>query len=98
LGQIFTAIVLGRAGLRDSAEHVLERSRAGTDIDPRGELIGYEALARTFLGEHNQAITLLERYLTAHPEHRAGFAKVNSWWWRDLQKDPRFKIVAGMGR
>jgi serine/threonine-protein kinase len=98
LGQIFVAIVIGRAGLRDSAHHVLERARAGADIDPRGELMGYEALARTFLGEHEQAISLLERYLTAHPEHRAGFAKINTWWWRDLQEDPRFKIVAGMGR
>jgi serine/threonine-protein kinase len=98
LGQILVAIVIGRAGLRDSAHHVLERSRAGIDIDPRGELIGYEALARTFLGEREEAISLLERYLTAHPEHRAGFAKVNAWWWRDLQKDPRFKTVAGMGR
>ena len=97
-GQLFVAIVLGRAGLKDSAEHVIERTRAGADIDPRGELMGYEALARTFLGEHDQAIALIERYLTAHPEHRAGFAKKNYWWWRDLQKDPRFKIVAGTGR
>jgi eukaryotic-like serine/threonine-protein kinase len=98
LGEIFVAIVLGRAGLRDSADHVLVRDRASPDIDPREEVMGYEALARTFLGENEQAISLLERYLTAHPEHRAGFAKVNAWWWRDLQKDPRFKIVAGMGR
>jgi len=98
LGEIFVAIVLGRAGLRDSADRVLLRARAGSDIDPRGEVMGYEALARTFLGENEQAISLLERYLTAHPEHRAGFAKVNAWWWRDLQKDPRFRIVAGMGR
>ena len=97
-GQIFVSIVLGRAGLRDSANHVLERTKAGPDIDPRGELMGYEALARTFLGEHDQAISLIERYLTAHPEHRAGFAKKNYWWWRDLQNDPRFKIVAGTGR
>jgi len=97
-GQVFVAIVLGRAGLKDSAEHVLAGARAGSDIDPRDELMGYEALARTFLGEHEQAITLLERYLTAHPEHRAGFAKKNYWWWRDLQNDPRFKVVAGTGR
>ena len=97
-GQVFVAIVLGRAGLKDSAEHVLAGTRAGRDIDPRDELMGYEALARTFLGEHEQAITLLERYLTAHPEHRAGFAKKNYWWWRDLQNDPRFKVVAGTGR
>lgn len=97
-GQIFVAIVLGRAGLKDSAEHVLERTRAGSDIDPRGELMGYEALARTFLGEREQAISLLQGYLTAHPEHRAGFAKKNYWWWRSLQDDARFKSLAGTGR
>jgi serine/threonine-protein kinase len=97
-GQIFVAIVLGRAGLKDSADHVLERTHATSDIDPRDELMGYEALARTFLGEHEQAISLLERYLTAHPDHRAGFAKRNYWWWRDLQNDPRFKVLAGTGR
>ena len=98
LGNILVAIVIGRAGLRDSAHHVLERSRAGADIDPRGETMGFEALARTFLGEREEAISLLTRYLTAHPDHRAGFAKKNYWWWRDLQNDPRFKVMAGMGR
>lgn len=96
-GQILVAIVLARAGLADSAHHVLERSRAGTDIDPRGELIGYEALARTFLGERDTAVSMLERYLTSHPEHRAGFAKVNAWWWRDLQQEPRFKTLIAAG-
>jgi hypothetical protein len=37
-------------------------------------------------------------YLTNHPDHRAGFAKVNAWWWRDLQQEPRFKTLAGTGR
>jgi len=61
-------------------------------------VMGYEALARTFLGERDAAITLLEKYLTSHPEHRAGFAKVNAWWWRDLQQEPRFKTLAASGR
>ena len=59
---------------------------------------GLEALARTFLGERDAAITQLERYLTSHPDHRAGFAKVNAWWWRDLQQEPRFKTLAATGR
>ena len=54
-------------------------------------------LARTFLGERDAALSLLERYLTNHPDHR-GFAKVHAWWWRDLQQDPRFKTLAGTGR
>ena len=50
-GQIVVADVLGRAGLPDSARHVLVRARADRTIDPRGELMGYEAFVRTQLGE-----------------------------------------------
>jgi serine/threonine-protein kinase len=96
--QILVSIVLGRAKLADSAHHVLAASRAGSDVDPRGELMGLEALAHTFFGERTEAITTLEQYLTNHPDHRAGFGKVNAWWWRDLQEDPRFKTLAATGR
>jgi TolB-like protein/tRNA A-37 threonylcarbamoyl transferase component Bud32 len=96
--QILVSIVLDRAKLADSAHHVLAASRAGSDIDPRGELLGLEALAHTFFGERAEAISTLERYLTNHPDHRAGFGKVNAWWWRDLQEDPRFKTLAATGR
>jgi serine/threonine protein kinase/tetratricopeptide (TPR) repeat protein len=98
MAQMYVASVIARAGLRDSSHHVIERSRAGADLDPRGELMALEALAHTFLGERNEAISSLERYLTAHPEHRGGFAKANSWWWRDLQKEPRIKELVGIGR
>jgi serine/threonine protein kinase/TolB-like protein len=96
--QLLVAIVLGQAGLVDSAHHVIASSHAGPDIDPRGELLGLEALGHTYLGERAQAITLLEEYLTNHPEHRGGFGKVNAWWWRDLQNEPRFKALAASGR
>jgi len=88
--QIVAAVVIGRAGLRDSAHRVLERARVGKDIDPGGELVGLEAVARTLLGERNEALGLLERYLTNHPDHRV----TKAWWWRDLQQDPRFKKLA----
>ncbi|MEX2109504.1 MAG: protein kinase [Gemmatimonadaceae bacterium] len=96
-GQIVVAAVLGRAGLPDSARRVLIRARTDRTVDPRGELIGYEAFVRTQLGDKKEAVDLLQRYLTDHPEHRHGFAKMNAWWWRDLQNDPRFKtlIVSG---
>jgi len=94
---IFTAIVIARRPeLVDSARRVLERSRAGRDLDPRDELVGYEALARTLMGEREKALDLLERYLVAHPDHRAGFGKVNAWWWRNLQGEPRFKALVGI--
>jgi hypothetical protein len=96
--EILTSIVLDRAHLADSAHRVLARTSAGPDIDPRGELMGLQALAHTFFGEQDQAISLLEQYLTTHPDHRAGFGKVNTWWWRDLQNNPRFKTLAASGR
>jgi serine/threonine-protein kinase len=97
-GQIVVASVLARAKLADSARRVLLRARADRTIDPRGQLIGYEAFVRTQLGDKNEAVDLLQRYLTDHPEHRRGFSKANWWWWRDLQGDPRFKsLIAGEG-
>jgi len=105
-GQIVVADVLARAGLADSSRRVLVRARADQTIDPRGELMGYEAFVRAQLGEinpgggtadKNEAVNLLQRYLSAHPEHRRGFAKVNAWWWRGLQNDPRFKTLIADG-
>ena len=96
-GQIVVAAVLGRAGLADSARRVLVRARADQTIDPRGELMGYEAFVRTMLGDKKEAVDLLQRYLTEHPDHRRGFAKVNAWWWRGLQDDPRFKTLIATG-
>jgi TolB-like protein/tetratricopeptide (TPR) repeat protein len=97
-GQIVVADVLGRAGLADSARRVLVRARADRTIDPRGELMGLEAFVRTQMGDKKEAVDLLQRYLTDHPEHRAGFGKISPWWWRDLQNDPRFKtLITGQG-
>jgi TolB-like protein len=96
-GQIVVADVLGRAGLADSARRVLVRARADRTIDPRGELMGWEAFVRAQLGDKKEAVDLIQRYLTDHPEHRGGFAKVNAWWWRDLQDDPRFKTLIATG-
>ena len=105
--QIVVADVLGRVALADgarramfadSARRVLVRARADRTVDPRGELTGYEAFVRTQLGDKKEAVDLLQRYLTDHPEHRGGFAKVNAWWWRGLESDPRFQsLIAGGG-
>ena len=96
--EIITSIVLYRANLSDSAHHVLDRTAAGPDIDPRGELIALRALAHEFFGETDQAIDLIEQAFATQPEHRAGFGRMNAWWWRDLQKSPRFKTLIASGR
>ncbi len=96
-GQIVVAAVLTRAGLPDSARRVLVRARANSSIDPRGELMGYEAFVRVLLGDKKEAVDILQRYLTEHPEHRRGFSRTNAWWWQDLQNDPRFKTLIATG-
>ena len=60
-------------------------------------MMGIEAFVRTMLGDKKEAVDLLQRYLTEHPEHRRGFGKVNAWWWQDLQNDPRFQTLVAAG-
>ncbi len=88
--------VIARAGLRDSARHVLERTRAATTraADPSQELLAIEAYQRTLLGERDEAIALLKRYSAANPGHFERGQDI-SWWWRDLRDDPRFKALVG---
>jgi eukaryotic-like serine/threonine-protein kinase len=82
--------ILARAGLADSARHVLVAARADATVDPQQELLSYEAFARTLLGERSEAIQLLKRYVAANPAHAFQRGGDISWWWRDLRKDPQF--------
>ncbi|HYS21777.1 MAG TPA: hypothetical protein VEO73_11880, partial [Gemmatimonadales bacterium] len=91
---VWVAAVLGRAGLKDSARRVLDRSRASPEIDPTREVLGYHVVVRTMLGDKDEALRLLAEYLVANPRHREGFRNVH-WWWRSLQDDPRFKGLIG---
>ena len=88
--------VIARAGLKDSARHVLDRARAATTraADPGQELLAIEAYERTLLGDRDGAIALLKRYSAANPGHFER-GKDISWWWRDLKEDPRFKALVG---
>ena len=98
--QVLVAGALARAGLADSARHVLIRARqgAGVDVDPKKELVGNEAVVRAILGDFDETVRLIEEYLVANPEHWKGFAKYTGPWWRDqrLQTNPKFKaLIAG---
>jgi eukaryotic-like serine/threonine-protein kinase len=96
MGDILVAGALARAGLPDSARHVLLRARATPQQDPTRDLEGNEAIMRVILGDQDEAVRLLADYLTVHTEHRKGFATRVSPWWRDLQTNPKFKqLIAG---
>ncbi len=91
--EMLVAVPLARSGHADSARRVIERARAGRDVDPTGELIGQEVVVRTLIGDKEKALEILAQYLAAFPQHREGFVKGNTWWWRSLQDDPRFKAL-----
>jgi serine/threonine-protein kinase len=90
-GMILLGAGLGRAGLKDSARHVLLRARADRRLDPGLDLVGLEAFARTVIGDRDEAITLLRQYLAANPEHLFQPSGDVHWWWRNLQGHPAFQ-------
>jgi eukaryotic-like serine/threonine-protein kinase len=97
--QIVVASIVGRAGKGDSAERMLARART-TDpaIDPGQELVGYEALARTMMGQDDAAMTILKRYVATHPEHSFKRNGMVHWWWRSLERRPDFQAVLATER
>ena len=99
VSRIIVGGVLARASLSDSARHLLDEARAGPDIDPGQELIGYEAIMRTILGDYDEAVQQLRRYVAANPDHQ--FLEVEGdvhWWWRPLRDQPGFATVAAAPR
>jgi len=90
--------VLARAGLADSARHVLEAARAGRDIDPDQQLASDEAVMRVILGDNEEAIDLLKRYVAANPGHDFDVDRDLHWWWRPLRNQPDFRAVVAPGR
>jgi TolB-like protein/tRNA A-37 threonylcarbamoyl transferase component Bud32 len=94
-GQMLVAMALARAGLADSAKAVAVRSRADANLDPPRELVSYEAIVRTILGEKDEAIRLLGHYYATNPQQRSSADKDESWWYRDLKGDPRYEALVG---
>ncbi len=91
--EMAVAAVLARAGLADSARRVAIRARGGHDVDPLGELVVIEAFVRTILGERDEAIQLLKRYVAGNPGHAFQRGGDVHWWWRDLRDRPEFRTL-----
>jgi TolB-like protein len=92
--QMLVAAALARAGQKDSAGRVLHRAETSDPaIDPDSELLFTETVIRELMGDRDEALRLMKTYLTIHPEHRALLAQSQSWWYRDLKTDPRFKAL-----
>jgi eukaryotic-like serine/threonine-protein kinase len=96
-GQMIVAMALARAGLKDSADAVARRARAGAETDPTRDLALLETYVRILLGDPAQAIRLLSTYIATNPQFRASLARDQSWWFQSLRDDPRFKALSGTG-
>jgi len=92
--QMMVAATIARAGLKDSAHAVIERSRGTPELDPEHDLVALEAFVRTLLGEQDEAIRLLQRYVAANPEHSFQVGGDIFWWWWDLRERPGFQALA----
>jgi eukaryotic-like serine/threonine-protein kinase len=97
-GQLAVAAVIARAGLKDSARRVVERSRGGPEVDPTEDLLYDAAFVYTLIGDKEDAIKALKRHLVANPSRAASLATDPGWWFRDLESEPEFKRLVAVAR
>ncbi len=95
-GGMIAAIALIRAGLPDSARRMMVASRAPSQLDPTSELTQLEAFARAQVGDKEDAIRLLTKYLANNPQQRALAQHDESWWLDPIREDPRYKSLIGV--
>jgi len=93
MSRVLVAGALARSQLKDSARVVLQSARTDAILDPHRDIPGTEAVVRIMLGDHDEAVELVQEYLAANPGHRKGFATRTGWWWRDLQTHPKFTAL-----
>jgi hypothetical protein len=94
-GRMIVALALIRAGLSDSARSVAVAARGNPQVDPAGDLTYLETLVRAQLGDKDEAIKLLTKYLAANPQQRAFTSGDESWWFDPIADDPRYKALVG---
>ena len=96
--QILMSMVLANAGLPDSARSVAFHARGDPTIDPVNDLMYLEVAARNVMGDREEAIRLLGIYLATNPQDRESIARDETWFFKGLRDDPRFKDLVGTGR
>jgi serine/threonine-protein kinase len=95
--QVLAAGALAHAGLADSARHVLGRVDPSADVDPTRDLDEDKGVVYLLLGDKDQALRQLKRYLAANPARTSDVATDGSWQWRSLRDDPRFTALFARG-
>ena len=92
---MMAAAVLARAGLKDSAARVVERSKGNAEISPTQDLSLMGAFVYTLLGDADKAVEMLKTYFAANERLRAVYAEEPGWWFRPIERDPKFRQLVG---
>jgi serine/threonine protein kinase/tetratricopeptide (TPR) repeat protein len=96
--EIMVAGAIGRAGMLDSARHVLERGADPPDLDPTKDLTLARGAVWNALNDKDHAIKALQTYIAANPARAADLGSDNNWMWRSLKEDPRFQALIQKSR
>jgi serine/threonine-protein kinase len=97
---MLVAAVIARASrsnkaLADSARHVAKASEGNAELDGTREAAFRGAFAYTILGDKSDAIRLLKEYLAVNPQRAVTMRDDAGWWFRDIEKDPQFRLLVG---
>jgi TolB-like protein/tetratricopeptide (TPR) repeat protein len=84
--------------LTDSARTVLRRAAAaaGPGVDPTRQLLKVEAYVWMLLGEKDRAVAALYQHAAADPHAYERTRGESSWWFRDLEDQPRYRQLIGL--
>lgn len=93
IGATWVAGTLARAGLRDSADAVIERARSAAPEAVAPWIDYYAANVRLLLGQRDRALDMLSEFLEAIPQRKGYVA--SDWMFQELWDDPRFKELVG---
>jgi hypothetical protein len=89
--KLYTAAVLVRAGLADSADAVVADARSGAPVEVAPFLDYLEAYVRLLDRERPTSVRLLRSFLTDLPGYRAIVARDH--WFDELRGDRRFEEI-----
>jgi serine/threonine-protein kinase len=93
---IARAAKAGQPALADSARRVVRASLGDTQIDGLRELAFYGSFVHAILGDTDDAIRLLKEYLAANPQRLQSMRNDPGWWYKDLEREPRFRQLLGL--
>jgi TolB-like protein len=95
-GAVWTAAILARAGLFDSARAVVQRSSGDPTLDPSRELALLSAFVYVTLGDTLLAIEQMRSYLDVNPGQRQSYRSGQGWWFRPIENHPRWRDMVGL--